>query len=157
MALRPATVNRTITEPLRRVLNRARLWGEHLPLIEWRKHLLKEPRERIRELRADEEERLFAALRPDHHAIVRFALLTGCRIAECVGLRWRDVDWGGRVIHISRETARAASTIRSPFPQASASSCGRCKATIPRRCFATRCATPAWAASASAVPLLMRG
>ena len=48
--------------------------------------MLAEPRERIRELRADEEEALFAALRPDYHPIVRFALLTGCRLAECVGL-----------------------------------------------------------------------
>ena len=38
-----ATVNRTMTEALRRVLSRARLWGEHLPPIEWRKHILPEP------------------------------------------------------------------------------------------------------------------
>ena len=50
----------------------------------------------MRELRAEEEAALFAALRPDYHPIVRFALFTGCRLAECVGLRWQDVDWGGR-------------------------------------------------------------
>jgi integrase len=61
-------------------------------------------------------ERLFQALRPDHHAIVKFALLTGCRIAECVGLRWRDVDWGGRVIHISRETAKGGKQDTIPLP-----------------------------------------
>ena len=104
-----ATVNRTVTEPLRRVLNRARLWGEHLPPIEWRKHMLTEPRERVRELRPDEEEKLFAALRPDYHPIVRFALLTGCRLAECIGLTWADVDWGGRVIWVRGKGGKLAS------------------------------------------------
>ena len=104
-----ATVNRTVTEPLRGVLNRARLWGELLPPIEWRKHMLTEPRERIRELRPDEEEKLFAALRPDYHQIVRFALLTGCRLSECVGLTWADVDWGGRVIWVRGKGGKLAS------------------------------------------------
>ena len=113
----PATVNRGVSEPLRRVLNRAKLWGEHLPPIEWRKHLLPEPRERVRELRAEEEKALFAALRADYRPIVRFALLTGCRLAECVGLTWADVDWGGRLIWINgkggkRATIPLASTVR---------------------------------------------
>jgi integrase len=105
----PATVNRTVTEPLRRVLNRAKLWGHPVPAIEWGKHALKEPRERVRELRADEEEALFAVLREDHHAIVRFALLTGCRRAECVGLTWADIDWGGRLIWINGKGDKRAS------------------------------------------------
>ena len=69
------------------------LWGESVPPIEWRKHMLAEPRERVRELRADEEEALFAALRPDYHAIVRFALLTGCRLR-----RVRRTDLGAMSI-----------------------------------------------------------
>ncbi|MDF3016566.1 MAG: site-specific integrase [Thermomicrobiales bacterium] len=105
----PATVNRTVTEPLRRVLNRAKLWGESVSMLEWGKHLLKEPRERVRELRVDEEEALFAALREDHHAIIRFALLTGCRRAECVGLTWPDIDWGGRLIWINGKGGKRAS------------------------------------------------
>ncbi len=105
----PATVNRTMTEALRRVLSRARLWGEHLPPIEWRKHILPEPKERVRELRAEEEKALFEALRPEYHTIVRFALLTGCRLAECTGLRWQDVDWGGRVIWIRGKGNKLAS------------------------------------------------
>ena len=109
-----ATVNRTVSEALRRVLNRAKLWGEHLPPIEWRKHMLPEPRERVRELRAEEEAALFASLRPDYHPIVRFALLTGCRLAECVGLTWADVDWGGRVIWISGKGGKRASIPMPP-------------------------------------------
>ena len=98
-----------MTEPLRRVLTRARLvWGVALPPIEWRRHLLAEPQERIRELRADEEATFFAALRPDYHPVARFALLTGCRLAECVGLTWADVDWGGRLIWINGKGGRRA-------------------------------------------------
>jgi integrase len=110
----PATVNRTMTEALRRVLNRAKLWGETLPVIEWRKFMLAEPKERVRELRSDEEAALFAALRLDYHPIVRFALLTGCRIAECVWLTWADVDWGGRVIWINGKGDKRASVPMPP-------------------------------------------
>ncbi|MEP9356001.1 site-specific integrase [Xanthobacter sp. KR7-65] len=96
-----ATVNRTVTEPLRRVLARARKhWEQEVQEIAWRDFLLPEPRERVRELRSDEEIRLFAALRPDYHAVVGFALMSGCRLAECVGLEWDDIDWGGRTITI---------------------------------------------------------
>jgi integrase len=110
----PATVNRTMTEALRRVLNRAKLWGEHLPPVEWRKHLLPEPRERVRELRDDEQEALFATLRPDYHPIFRFALLTGCRLGECVGLTWADVDWGGRTIWITGKGNKRAAIPMPP-------------------------------------------
>lgn len=97
----PATVNRTVTEVLRRILTRAaKVWEEPVSPVQWGKHLLKEPEERVRELRSEEEAALFAALRPDYHAVVRFAILTGCRLSECVNLRWQDVDWGGRQIWI---------------------------------------------------------
>ncbi|WP_166652496.1 tyrosine-type recombinase/integrase [Enterovirga rhinocerotis] len=94
-------MNRTVTEVLRRILKRAaEVWREPVAPIRWRDHLLKEPEERVRELRDDEETKLFKSLRPDYHAIVRFALLSGCRLNECVSLRWQDVDWGGRQIWI---------------------------------------------------------
>jgi integrase len=111
----PATVNRTVTEPLRRVLKRAALWGEHLPPIEWKRHLLSEPRERVRELRAEEEAALFEALRPDYHPIVRFALLTGARLAECVSLTWEDVHWGERLIWLYGKGRKRASIPLPPI------------------------------------------
>ena len=113
--IEPATVNRSMTEPLRRVLTRARLvWGVALPPIEWRRHLLAEPQERIRELRTDEEATFFAALRPDYHPVARFALLTGSRLSECVGLTWADVDWAGRLIWINGKGGRRASIPMPP-------------------------------------------
>lgn len=97
----PATVNRTVIEPLRQVLNRARLiWKEPITEIAWRTHTLKEPRERVREMRAEEEARLFAILREDYRPVLRFALITGLRLGEIPRLRWNDVDWGGRQITV---------------------------------------------------------
>lgn len=97
----PATVNRSVTEVLRKVLRRAaKVWKQDVSDIAWREHMLAEPQERVRELRAEEEAALFAAIRPDYHPIVRFALISGCRLAECVGLRWAAIDWGGRKIWI---------------------------------------------------------
>src|SRR5215204_2306572 len=60
----PATVNRTVTEPLRRIMHRARdAWDQIVPKIDWGKHLLAEPQERVRELTVDEEHRLREAIR----------------------------------------------------------------------------------------------
>lgn len=99
--VKPSTVNRTVTEPLRRIMRRARdVWQEPVGQVDWKRHLLKEPQERVRELRTDEEATLFESLREDYHPIIRFAIMTGCRLNECVALRWCDVDWGARQIWI---------------------------------------------------------
>jgi hypothetical protein len=65
-------VNRSATEPLRKVMRRARdLWGKPVQAIDWKSHLLKEPAERIRFLReGDEEARVFDALPAQYHAII---------------------------------------------------------------------------------------
>jgi integrase len=99
--VKPSTVNRTVTEPLRRILHRAaKVWHEPVGSVDWKTHLLKEPQERVRELRSEEETALFENLRSDFHPIVRFAILTGCRLSECVNLRWKDLDWAARQIWI---------------------------------------------------------
>lgn len=96
-----ATVNRTVTEPLRRVLKTASIrWGQKVQDIPWKEFMLPEPKERVRELRTAEEETLFATMREDYHPILVFALLSGCRLGECVSLRWPDIDWGNRTITI---------------------------------------------------------
>lgn len=88
----PSTVNRSMTEPLRAILTRARLWGQPIKTIEWKEHKLKEPEGIIREATADDEARAFAALRPDLRPVARFLLIMGWRAAEACGLRWADVD-----------------------------------------------------------------
>jgi integrase len=105
--VKPATVNRSATEPLRKILNRARdTWGQKVVKIEWKRHMLSEPKERVREMSHSEEKSLFEKLRPDYQPVVRFAMQSGCRLCEIVkgnefpGLRWTDVDWSGRKITV---------------------------------------------------------
>lgn len=104
-----ATVNRSVIEPLRKILLRAeKAWSQPHVKINWDNHLLREPKERVRELRYDEEERLFQHLREDYQPIVLFALLTGCRLSECVGLKWEAVDFGSRQIIIHGKGGKIA-------------------------------------------------
>lgn len=99
--LAPASVNRTVTEVIRKVMTRARkTWGVEVRQIDWRSHMLKEPEERVREMSDSEEAALFAALRPDYAPIVRFALLSGCRMQECLDLTWRNIDLNHRQMRI---------------------------------------------------------
>lgn len=99
--LKPASVNRTVTEVLRKVMTRARkTWGVEVRQIDWRAHMLKEPEERVREMAEGEEAKLFSTLRPDYVPIVRFALLSGCRMQECLDLTWRSVDMNNRQMRI---------------------------------------------------------
>lgn len=113
--VKPATVNRTVTEPLRRVMNRARdLWEQDVPPIKWGKHLLEEPKERVRSATDVEEEKLLAAMPEDYRPLVAFALASGCRLAECVGLTWAAVDWGGRQIAVLGKGEKPATVPLTP-------------------------------------------
>jgi integrase len=95
----PSTVNRSVTEPLRKVLNRARdVWAQDVRKIKWRTHLLKETQERIRSMSIDEERRLFVALNERYHDIVFTALRMGLRASELVNLEWNAIDWGARTM-----------------------------------------------------------
>jgi integrase len=98
----PATVNRSVSQPLRKVLLFARDMGKQpIQTINWKTHLLKEPKERVRELRDEEQIALFDdGLRDDHKPLVEVALLLGLRRAELIGLKWEYVDFGNRLIRI---------------------------------------------------------
>lgn len=92
-----ATVNRSVTEPLRAIALRARdIWKVPSPDVVWKKHRLKEPQERVREASLDEEAKLMAAIRPDYAPVLLFALLSACRFSEIVELQWRHVDFFNR-------------------------------------------------------------
>lgn len=89
-----ATVNRSVCEPMRAMLRRcAGVWGQTVKPIEWRRHFLPESQERVREASQDEETAMLAAIREDYRPALRFALMTGCRRAEIVGLEWSKVDF----------------------------------------------------------------
>lgn len=86
-------------EHLRAVMRRAdTVWGNAVAAVVWKDVLLEESGEREHILSVTEEERLFAALRPDHRAMFRFALLSGARLGNIIGLRWDQIDWDARTI-----------------------------------------------------------
>lgn len=89
-----ATVNRTCTEPLRKVLRRAsEKWGCVVQPIDWSSHMLPEPKERVREASVEEEALVMEQLDRGFEDAVLFAVLTGCRRMEIVGLIWQRVDF----------------------------------------------------------------
>lgn len=112
----PATVNRSVTQPMRAILTRAaETWDQIVQKIDWSKHMLKEPQERVRELKETEETVLFATLRNDYHHIVKFALLTGCRMQECLDLEWRNIDWRNMEMRV---TGKGSKTRTIPMTKA---------------------------------------
>src|SRR6202167_755391 len=100
-----ATVNRPL-EIVRRILNLAHQdwrWLSSVPRI----RMLKEPRRRVRFLRRDEVDRLIAVL-PNHmKAIVKFALATGCRASEVLGLEWSRVDLARKIAWLDHGTTKS--------------------------------------------------
>lgn len=61
--------------------------------IDWGTLRLEEPQERVRELKADEEARLFEALPDSLKPVVEFAILSGQRRSAVIHLRWDAIDW----------------------------------------------------------------
>jgi integrase len=93
----PATVNRTATEPLRKVLTRARkAWKIPVQEIDWSQHMLAEPRERVREASIGEEAAVMAPLERGYDAATTLMFMDGCRRMEVVGLVWSRIDFFGR-------------------------------------------------------------
>jgi len=92
-----ATVNRTCTEPLRKVLLRAaKTWKVRTAEVDWGSHMLAEPQERVREASRGEESKIMDQLERGYDAAVEFAFVNGCRRMEIIGLRWPKVDFFGR-------------------------------------------------------------
>lgn len=95
------TVNRSFTEPMRRIMNRAaKVWGYDVGKIDWPGHILDEPKVRVREMTADEQERIFKHLKEDFAPLVRFSMLSGVRREGCLSLKWSAIDWGARRVLI---------------------------------------------------------
>lgn len=90
----PATVNRSTILVLKKLFTRAkRTWRYTFPREPiWADHFLKEPKERVRELKKDESSALALATRSDYEPIFAFVRATGLRLNECI-LKWSEVDW----------------------------------------------------------------
>jgi integrase len=100
-----ATVNRAL-KVVRRILNVAHQdwrWLRGVPKI----RMLKEPRRRVRFLRREEADRLIEALPTHMKPIVEFALATGCRSGEILGLEWSRVDLDRKVAWLDHGTTKS--------------------------------------------------
>jgi integrase len=147
-ARRRATLsNRSVNielEHLRAVIGRARnLWKVAVPeLLAWQQILLEEAGEREHVLsRDDEEQRLFAALRTDFHPMVRFALLTGVRLGNVIGLEWSQVDWHAGTIVFRVESKKPGGELHYvPITPAVATILSRERGHHPTRVFTYVCA-----------------
>jgi integrase len=104
-----ATVNRTVTELVRRVLKRAEdLWEQKVKKIKWADLMLAEPKERVRELRDHEETKLVARMRDDYLPAIQFLMASGCRLNEAVVLRWRDIDFENGLMTVHGKGSKVA-------------------------------------------------
>jgi integrase len=94
-----ATVNRSVTKVLQRLFTFAKGEGvsfENEP--KWKELLLPEPLERVRELQDDEATAFDEAVRFDYGPFFEFVRASGLRQAECVTLKWSEVNFGTRQI-----------------------------------------------------------
>lgn len=114
-----ATVNRSTTEVLKKLFTRAkRTWKHTFPLEpNWSDHMMKEPTERVRELRKDESAALKLATRNDYKPLLAFAGTTGLRLKECL-LKWSDVDWDAQRITTTGKGGKLVTTTITPAVRA---------------------------------------
>lgn len=104
--VKPATVNRQILEPMKRLMRRARrVWKVSVDVedIDWAALALKEPKERVREFTADEAEAFWKALRPDYVPLVWFLGRRGFRVNSVLAMGKRHVDLANRRVQIWRK------------------------------------------------------
>jgi len=111
--VKPATVNRMLAL-LRSILIRASVdweWVEHVPKV----RLLREPNRRVRYLHRHEAAALLREL-PSHLAeMAAFALATGLRKGNVIGLQWSQVDLRRRIAWIHPDQSKSRRAIAVPL------------------------------------------
>ncbi len=86
-----SSVNRVLST-LRKLINVAtEEWGYEGPSLKIKKHMLTEPEARTRWLTVTEADRLIDCAAEHLKNPIRFALLTGVRLANILNLRWEDI------------------------------------------------------------------
>jgi integrase len=109
----PATINREV-QLLKRMCNwAAKAMKVAVPDIDWSQHSLPEPKERICELAETQETALFRYLRDDFHGFVSFALISGLRVANIIGLTWNQVNLHDRIITIRTQSNRPGGDVHT--------------------------------------------
>lgn len=93
--VKPATVNRTTVDALRRIYARARrAWKIAIATEpDWREHRLKEAGERVAELTTEQQPMVMASIAEGYRDAVAFAIASGLRLGNVL-LTWDQVEWG---------------------------------------------------------------
>src|SRR5208282_6302567 len=128
-----ATINRAL-EVVRRILNVAHQdwrWLKWVPKI----RMLKEHRRRVRFLRREEADRLIEALPSHMKPIVEFALATGCRAGEILGLEWSRVDLTRRVAWLDHGATKSGDGRGIPLNADAVAALEFTRGQHPRWCF----------------------
>lgn len=108
-----STANRYLAL-VRAILRRAHevwQWIDRRPRIV----LFREPRRRVRFLSSDEVSRLLRELPEHQRDLVLFALATGLRQGNVLGLEWTQVDLSRRLLWIHADQAKGGESIRIPL------------------------------------------
>ncbi|UXY14784.1 site-specific integrase [Chitiniphilus purpureus] len=110
--VKPRTVN-DVLNVIRSILRAAHEWEwiDRAPVVK----TLQEPTRRVRYLTDAEEVRLLREV-PEHMApIVRFALCTGLRMSNILGLEWSQIDMTRRVAWVHPDQAKESKAIPVPL------------------------------------------
>lgn len=104
------SINAEVPELIRRIYSRAAdAWSDDNSRVDigpdrkWAELKLRVPKGRVRELHAEEEDRLWEKLRDDYADIIEFAMITGLRRSALI-LRWDQVDMAAGVIRYERKS-----------------------------------------------------
>ena len=111
--VKPATVNRSTTELLKKIFIRARnLWTVHFEKWPtWKGHFLKANSEVINDLQEGQGEALMEATRDDYAPAIEFEHVTGWRQGAVIGLEWEHVNWGAKTIRFPAKPGKKERTI----------------------------------------------
>jgi len=111
--VKPATVNRSTTELLKKIFIRGRdTWK--VPFQDWPKwktHMLKADSEIINDLQDGQGDALMEATRDDYAPAIEFEHVTGWRQGAVIALEWDQVNWGRKTIRFPTKPGKKERTI----------------------------------------------
>lgn len=139
----PSTANRFLAL-IRAVLRKAALeweWIDKVPKI----RLYKEAKRRVRWLTPEQVQRLLGELPEHQRELVIFALATGLRQSNVLGLEWSQVDLDRQVAWIHPDQAKARRAIHVPLNSVAMDVLSRQVGKHPVRVFTYRERPIAWA------------